>query len=175
MPSTTPYIAEIRIFPYDYAPSGWAFCNGQLLPISQNTALFSMIGTVYGGNAQTVFALPDLRARAPMHPGHAPGLTERTLGESGGTDTVVLLQSEIPSHIHSLTASAAIGTTNDPQGMTVAVPMGGGNLYRATGSPVTMSASGMAPTGGNLPHNNMQPFLTLNFCIALVGEIAPRP
>lgn len=171
-----PFVAEIRIFPFNFAPSGWAFCNGQLMPISQNTALFSLLGTEYGGDGKATFALPDLQGRAAMHPGQGPGLSLHDLGEQGGSDQVTLLQSEIPSHIHALQAAG----NNATQGtLTNNVALGttaGGALYQTqTGSNlVPMSANALAPVGGGLPHNNMQPYLTLNFCIALQGIFPQR-
>lgn len=171
-----PFVAEIRIFPFNFAPKGWAFCNGQLLPLSQNTALFSLLGTTYGGNGKSNFALPDLQGRAPMHPGQGPGLSLHDLGETGGSETVSLLQSEIPSHAHVLRASSDVADNNAPGGRMVAKPPGrGANLYTTAASPVVpMNASGLAPAGGDAPHNNLQPYLTLNFCIALQGVYPPR-
>jgi len=170
-----PFVAEIRIFPFNFAPKGWAFCDGQILPLSQNTALFSLLGTTYGGDGKSNFALPNLQGSAPMHPGQGPGLSLHDLGETGGSETVSLLESEIPAHTHTL------GAQNLPLGG-VAVPAGNvlnrpasGNLY-TTGSPpiVAMAPEGIAPAGGDQPHNNMQPYLTLNFCIALQGVYPPR-
>src|SRR3954447_5276203 len=111
-----PFVAEIRIFPFNFAPTGWAFCNGQLLPISQNTALFSLLGTTYGGDGKSNFALPDMQGNAPMQPGQGPGLSLHDLGETGGSETVSLLQSETPSHNHPLNASGAEGTVGSPNG-----------------------------------------------------------
>lgn len=172
-----PFVAEIRIFPFNFAPSGWAFCNGQLMPISQNTALFSLLGTKYGGDGKATFALPDLQGRAAMHPGQGSGLSLlHDLGEQGGSDQVTLLQSDIPSHVHTLQAAG----NNATQGtLTNNVALGttaGGALYQTqTGSNlVPMSANALAPVGGGLPHNNMQPYLTLNFCIALQGIFPQR-
>ena len=168
-----PFVAEIRIFPFNFAPKGWAFCDGQLLPISQNTALFSLLGTTYGGDGKSNFALPNMQGNAPMHPGQGPGLSLHDLGETGGSETVTLLESEIPSHSHSLTASAADGISGHPGGnlfaQGVAVSMWG------TNAPNTQFAdAALAPAGGDQPHNNMQPYLTLNFCIALQGVFPPR-
>lgn len=170
------FLAEIRIFPYNFAPTAWAFCDGQLMPISQGTALFSLLGTKYGGDGKATFALPDLQGRAAMHPGQGPGLSLHDLGEQGGSDQVTLLQSEIPSHIHGLQAAG----NNATQGtLTNNVALGtttGGALYQTqTGTNlVPMSANALAPVGGGLPHNNMQPYLTLNFCIALQGVFPQR-
>ncbi len=171
-----PFVAEIRIFPFNFAPRGWAHCNGQLLPISQNTALFSLLGTTYGGNGQSNFALPDLQGRAPMQPGQGPGLSLHDLGETGGTESVTLLQSEMPVHIHNLMGQNSTANLNDPNQAVVARPFGGGNLYKtASGRTLVSKATeSLAPTGDGLPHNNMMPYLTLFFCIALQGVFPPR-
>lgn len=170
-----PFVAEIRIFPFNFAPRGWAWCDGQLLPLSQNTALFSLLGTTYGGNGQSNFALPDLQGRTPMHPGQGPGLSLHDLGETGGTETVSLLQSEIPSHSHALMAqNNPLGSTAVPAGNTFTRPASG-NLYDGTSlSNVAMSDSAITPAGGDQPHNNMMPYLTFYFCIALQGVFPPR-
>jgi microcystin-dependent protein len=170
-----PFVAEIRIFPFNFAPKGWAWCDGQLLPISQNTALFSLLGTTYGGNGKSNFALPDLQGRAPMHPGQGPGLSLHDLGETGGSETVTLLESEIPSHSHSLGAqNIALGGVTSGAGAVLNRPASG-NLYDAT-SPqlVPMAPEALAPAGGDQPHNNLQPYLTFYFCIALQGVFPPR-
>lgn len=168
-----PFVAEIRIFPFNFAPKGWAFCDGQLLPLSQNTALFSLLGTTYGGNGKSNFALPDLQGRAPMNWGQGPGLSLRDLGESGGSDTVSLLESEIPSHAHTVLVSTANpAETNSPSGNALSVT--NRPVYAAPPVQVSMSDNSLAPAGGDQPHNNMQPYLTLNFCIALQGVFPPR-
>ena len=169
-----PFVAEIRIFPFTFAPKGWAFCNGQLLPISQNTALFSLLGTTYGGDGKSTFALPNMQGNAPMHPGQGSGLSLHDLGEQGGTNTVTLIESEMPSHGHAVNASAAEGSTGDPNGQLVASGIGV-NMYSATLNPTTLNPNAVAPAGGSQPHNNMQPYLTLNFCIALQGIFPQRP
>jgi microcystin-dependent protein len=171
-----PFVAEIRIFPFNFAPKGWAWCDGQLLPLSQNTALFSLLGTTYGGNGKSNFSLPDMQGRAPMHPGQGSGLSLHDLGETGGTDTVVLLESEIPNHNHTLRTSvedATQGTLSNGVTLSTAV---GGSPYQSTTNTnlVTMSTSALSPAGGGLPHNNMQPYLTFYFCIALQGVFPPR-
>lgn len=168
-----PFVAEIRIFPFNFAPNGWAFCDGQLLPLSQNTALFSLLGTTYGGNGQSNFALPNLQGNAPMHPGQGPGLSLRDLGETGGSETVSLLESEIPSHTHTMNAVNDSGLQSTPEGALTARA----NIYKTSppGNLVNMSVNKLAPTGGDQPHNNLQPYLTLNFCIALQGVFPPRP
>ncbi|MEO5714169.1 MAG: tail fiber protein [Luteolibacter sp.] len=170
-----PFVAEIRIFPFNFAPKGWAFCNGQLQPISQNTALFSLLGTTYGGDGKSTFALPNLQGNAPMHPGQGPGLSLHDLGEEGGTQTVSLLESEIPAHSHTLMAqSTPLGGAANPAGNSFNRPASG-NLYSASvANPVALADQALAPAGGGQPHNNMQPYLTLNFCIALQGVFPPR-
>jgi microcystin-dependent protein len=168
-----PFVAEIRIFPFNFAPKGWAFCDGQLLPLSQNTALFSLLGTTYGGDGKSNFALPNMQGNAPMHPGQGPGLSLHDLGETGGSETVSLLESEIPSHSHGFLASQADGINRLPAGMLVA-NMIGVNGYSTTLTLTPMANESLAPAGGDQPHNNMQPYLTLNFCIALQGVFPPR-
>lgn len=171
-----PFVAEIRIFPFNFAPSGWAFCNGQLLPISQNTALFSLLGTTYGGNGKSNFALPNLQGNVPLGPGQGPGLSNRVLGESAGSATVTLLASEMPSHNHSLVAANEAAISNLPTGNLPARPFGrGSNLYTtATSPPATMATEAIVQTGSSQPHNNLMPYLALNFCIALQGVFPPR-
>lgn len=170
-----PFLAEIRIFAGNFAPRGWAFCNGQLLPIAQNTALFSLIGTTYGGDGRTTTALPDLKGRAPMHPGRGPGLTARRLGERGGTETVTLTEAQMPSHQHQAEASDNNATFNDPGGRLIARgPTRISAFYVATGTLGDMRAGSLQNTGGSLAHNNVQPFLTMNFIIALVGLYPSR-
>ena len=168
-----PFVAEIRIFPFNFAPKGWAWCDGQILPLSQNTALFSLLGTTYGGDGKSNFALPNLQGRAPMHPGQGPGLSLHDLGETGGSDTVTLLESEIPSHSHGFIASQADGIARLPGG-NLAANMIGVNGYAAQTSLLQLNDNAIAPAGGDQPHNNMQPYLTLNFCIALQGVYPPR-
>jgi microcystin-dependent protein len=168
-----PFVAEIRIFPFNFAPKGWAWCDGQLLPLSQNTALFSLLGTTYGGNGKSNFALPDLQGRAPMHPGQGPGLSLHDLGETGGAETVTLLESEIPAHSHAVSASQADGISQTPASEKLATGIGIGQ-YAAAGALTPLSQNALAPAGGSFPHNNMQPYLTLYFCIALQGVFPPR-
>ena len=170
-----PFVAEIRIFPFNFAPKGWAFCDGQLLPLSQNTALFSLLGTTYGGDGKSTFALPDLQGSAAMHPGQGPGLSLHDLGEIGGSETVTLLESEIPSHAHTLRASVDPANAQAPSPAVTLARASGGNAYSTTTTGlVAMSLSTLATAGGNQPHNNMQPYLTLSFCIALQGVFPPR-
>ena len=167
-----PFIAEIRIFAGNFAPRGWAFCNGQLLPISQNTALFSLIGTTYGGDGRTTTALPNLEGRAPMHPGRGPGLTARRLGERGGVETVTLTEAQMPAHHHSLMATEEEGLFLTPQNQYLAA---GSTIYSTVKtSEVPMASQALPSTGGSQAHNNMQPYLTMNFIIALVGLYPSR-
>jgi microcystin-dependent protein len=168
-----PFVAEIRIFPFNFAPTGWAFCDGQILPLSQNTALFSLLGTTYGGDGKSNFALPDLQGRAAMHPGQGPGLSLYDLGEEGGSETVTLLQSEIPLHSHSLVASLSDGLFTQPSGQQFSQGVGI-NIWDTTAPNTTLANNALTPAGGDLPHNNMQPYLTLNYCIALQGVFPPR-
>jgi microcystin-dependent protein len=170
-----PFVAEIRIFAFQFAPKGWAFCDGQLLPLSQNTALFSLLGTTYGGDGKSNFALPDMQGNAPMHPGQGPGLSLHDLGETGGSQFVTLLESEIPTHSHNLMAQGAPADTNVPANDSIARVVGATPYLPPAGAPlVSMAPNALAPAGGGLPHNNMMPFLTLNFCIALQGVFPPR-
>jgi len=169
-----PFVAEIRIFPFNFAPKGWAFCDGQILPLSQNTALFSLLGTTYGGDGKSNFALPDMQGNVPMHPGQGPGLSLHDLGETGGSETVSLLESEIPSHSHAMRADILdIADTNVVSANASFALSSGGTLYQSSGN-VLLSDNALAPAGGDQPHNNMQPYLTLNFCIALQGVYPPR-
>jgi len=168
-----PFVAEIRIFPFNFAPKAWAWCDGQLLPISQNTALFSLLGTTYGGNGQSNFALPDMQGNAPMMWGQGPGLSLHDEGEMGGSDHVTLLESEIPGHSHNLMFNGSPGNRTAASG---------NSLARTTSSPYGQAATptaqlddqALALAGGDQPHNNMQPYLTLYFNIALQGVYPPR-
>jgi microcystin-dependent protein len=168
-----PFVAEIRIFPFNFAPKGWAFCQGQLLPLSQNTALFSLLGTVYGGDGKSTFALPNLQGSAAMHPGQGSGLSLRDLGQIGGSETITLLVSEMPVHTH-----IANGSDEDDDS-TLPGAHAYGKLsvaYAPANSPLgAMAPQSLAPAGASLPHNNMQPYLTLSFCIALQGVFPQRP
>jgi microcystin-dependent protein len=171
-----PFVAEIRIFPFNFAPKGWAWCNGQLLPLSQNTALFSLLGTTYGGDGKSNFALPDLEGRAPMHPGQGPGLSLHDLGETGGSETVTLLESEIPSHPHTMRANTDFADVQVPSPARSIARSQNANAYKApAGQPVVqLNPGALAPAGGDQPHNNLQPYLTLFFNIALQGVFPPR-
>lgn len=168
-----PFIAEIRIIPFEFAPRGWAFCDGQLLPISQNTALFSLLGTQYGGNGQSNFALPDLQGRSPMQWGQGPGLSPRDIGESGGQASVALSAAQMPSHGHTLMADAGNADTGAPSPST-ALATASAAVYGPPGDLVAMSGESIAAAGGAGAHENRQPFLTLNFVIALQGIYPPR-
>jgi microcystin-dependent protein len=173
------FVAEIRIFACNFAPTGWALCNGQLMPISQNTALFSLLGTTYGGDGKSTFALPDMQGNAPMQQGQGPGLSLYDLGQTGGEQAVTLLTTELPAHTHSIMGAGNPPPANagvpDP---TVALARSSGTtVYQAT--PFT-NVNAMSPftiglTGSSSPHNNMMPYLTLNFCIALQGIFPSRP
>jgi microcystin-dependent protein len=173
-----PYVAEIRIFPFNFAPKGWAFCSGQILPISQNTALFSLLGTVYGGNGTSNFGLPNMQGNAPMAPGQGPGLSLYDLGETGGSTSVTLLQTEIPLHNHPVNVGTQdVADVQVPSPTRILGKSKNAFAYvpgTPTPSLIQMNAAMIGMTGGNLPHNNMQPYLTLNFCIALQGIFPPR-
>jgi microcystin-dependent protein len=171
-----PFVAEIRIFPFNFPPRGWAWCDGQLLPLSQNTALFSLLGTTYGGDGKSNFALPDLQGRAAMHPGQGPGLSLHDLGETGGSETVTLLESEIPSHTHDMRVSASSALTSAPAGNALARARRNGAQFQTNVSAnlVQLAPEALAPAGGDQPHNNMQPYLTFYFCIAMQGVFPPR-
>jgi microcystin-dependent protein len=171
----SPFVAEIRMFAGNFAPTGWALCNGQILPISQNTALFSLLGTTYGGNGQSTFALPDLQGCVPLHPGQGNGLSLYDLGQQSGSETVTLLQSEMPAHNHPVVVR--------PTGNIPAIGVAPGNVgarsnsrpYNSDAPNTTMDPStGLLITGSSFPHNNMQPYLTVTFIIALQGVFPPR-
>jgi len=168
-----PFVAEIRIFPFNFAPKGWAFCDGQLLPLSQNTALFSLLGTTYGGDGKSTFALPDLQGNAAMHPGQGPGLSLHDLGETGGSQTVTLLESEIPVHAHNMMCSIDNANLAIPSPAR-SLAMATANAYAPAPGDKLLAFQALAPAGGDQPHNNMMPYLTFNFCIALQGIFPPR-
>jgi microcystin-dependent protein len=168
-----PFVAEIRIVAFNFAPRGWAFCDGQLLPISQNTALFSLIGTTYGGDGRTTTALPNLQGRAPMHPGRGPGLTDRRLGQRGGTETVTLTEAQMPQHNHTEFGEDASARANTSQNNAFSGPRNN-DVYAPSANLVAMNPNMIGNTGGSQAHNNMQPYLTINFCIALVGLYPSR-
>lgn len=176
---SNPFVAEIRIFGGNFAPTGWAQCNGQLMPISQNTALFSLLGTTYGGDGRSTFALPNLQGSAPMQAGQGPGLSLRDLGETGGEQAVTLLQTEMAAHPHSANGNNNNGTSANPVNnvwATAAYGRGQQALYQPSNaqSNVQMNPLALSITGGSLPHNNMMPYLGLTFIIALQGVFPPR-
>jgi microcystin-dependent protein len=170
-----PFVAEIRIFGFNFAPKGWAFCHGQLLPISQNTALFSLLGTTYGGDGKSTFALPDMQGNVPMNQGQSTTGTLYDLGQESGTETVTLLQTEIPLHAHAINANinpSNLATPSPVRSLARAAP---GQAYTDQLTNIQQFAqNAIGPTGSNFPHNNMMPYLTLNFCIALQGVFPPR-
>lgn len=164
-----PFLAEIRLMSFGFAPKGWALCNGQLLPINQNQGLFSLLGTTFGGDGRVNFALPNLQGRVPIHVGSG-----HTLGERGGEQAHTLSIAELPQHTHVATVSGDLATTNQPDATVTASASSGANLYASATNLVAMSPTAVTNTGGSQAHPNMQPFLTLNFCIALQG-IFPSP
>lgn len=166
-----PFIAEIRIFAGNFAPRSWAFCDGQLLPVSQNTALFSLIGTTYGGDGRSTTALPDMQGRAPMHPGRGPGLTARRLGERGGTQTETLSEAQMPNHSHTLMATGEDGNSVNPANQSLSA---GTDMYHGATNLTDMAARSLPNTGGSQAHNNVQPMLAMNFIIALQGLYPSR-
>jgi microcystin-dependent protein len=180
---TAPYIGEIRIFAFNFAPRGWAFAQGQILPISQNTALFSILGTTYGGNGTTTFALPNMSGYAPLNQGQGPGLSFYSLGETNGTTTETLLLTELPNHSHGLNFAVA-----NPANAAQSVGTPANNAFLATSGPafaytappitpgtlVNFAPTAIGFTGGGQPHENRQPYLTLNYCVALQGIFPPR-
>lgn len=168
-----PFIAEIRIFGFNFAPRGWAACDGQILPIAQNTALFSLLGTSYGGDGRSTFALPDLRGRFALHQGQGPGLSQRFLGETGGASSVSLLASQMPAHSHALRADAS-PTTSAPAGAAMAPTATGTAVYRSGAANAQMAPGSVAAAGGSQPHENRQPLLGVHVCIALQGIFPPR-
>ena len=168
-----PFIGEIRIFAGNFAPRGWAFCNGQLLSVSQNTALFSLLGTTYGGDGRSTMALPNLQGRAAMHPGRGPGLTSRRLGQRTGVEMLTLTEAQVPSHTHTLDVSDTEGTTTDPTNNVFAAMPDSTPVYSATSDGV-LHQDTLGSVGGSQPHNNMEPYLALNLIIALVGLYPSR-
>ena len=167
-----PFVGEIRMFAGNFAPRGWAFCDGQLLAVSQNDALFSLLGTIYGGDGRTTFGLPDMRGRIPLHQGTGPGLSPRRLGAKSGDEKVALTTSQLASHGHDFNASTEIATVTGPQGKVIARTSG--NLYEATTQNADFSSAMIANTGGSQPHNNLMPTLCIHFIIALVGIYPSR-
>ena len=173
-----PFLAEIRLFGFNFAPVGWAFCDGQILPITQNTALFSLIGTYYGGNGTSNFALPNLQGSVPLQQGQGGGLSPYDLGQTAGVPSVTLVSSQMPAHGHPLGCSTAAANQTSPAGAVPAAPpaqRGQNSFASSLGTSPTMKADMLVPAGGNGPHNNMPPYLSLNFCIALSGIFPARP
>jgi len=171
-----PFVAEVRIFPFNFAPKGWAFCNGQLMPISQNTALFSLLGVTYGGDGKSNFALPNLQGRTPMQAGQGPGLSLRDLGEQAGEEAVTLLTTEMPAHSHGAVAASGTGQGSPANNAWASGLKTGPSVYSPSdpNNNVQMNPLALSITGGGQPHNNLMPYLTLNFCIALQGVFPPR-
>ena len=170
-----PFVGEVRMFAGNFAPRGWAFCDGQLLAVSQNDALFSLLGTIYGGDGRTTFGLPDMRGRLAMHAGHGPGLSERRLGAKSGSETETLTVNQIPNHSHGLTAANAAGTSSTPIG-SLARDTAGSNLYigALSSTNTTLHPNGVNNTGGSRSHTNMMPYLCIHYIIALVGIYPSR-
>ena len=166
-----PFVAEIRMFGFNFPPTGWAACDGQLLPISQNTALFSLLGTFYGGDGKSTFALPDLQGSVPIHTGQGQGLSDYTIGQQGGSEFVTLLESEMPFHSHSFTVSEEVVNENN---VTNNYYGAGETRYAAPNNLTPMAFQALAPAGASLPHNNMMNYLVVNFCIAMQGVFPPR-
>ena len=169
-----PFIGEIRMFAGTFAPQGWAFCDGQLLLVSQYDALFSLLGTVYGGDGRSTFGLPDLRGRIPIHAGSGPGLSTRSLGSKGGTEAETLTLNQLPSHTHQLVATSATGDSDDPAGRQLAMPSND-NFYTAeTNADTTLASEAVADTGSAASVSNLMPTLCVHFIIALVGIYPSR-
>ena len=168
-----PFLGEIRMFGFGFAPQGWAQCNGQLLPISQNTALFSLLGTTYGGDGRTTFALPDMQSRVPVCQGQGPGLSSYAEGQAGGAETVTLAATQMPGHTHPVKASSSAADSDQPGGRALARTASHSYTAQPDTSTV-MNANMLGDTGGSQPHNNIQPYLAVNFCIALTGVFPAR-
>ena len=169
-----PFIAEIRIVGFNFPPRGWAFCDGQLLPISQNTALFSLVGTTYGGDGRSTLALPDLQSRVPLHPGRGPGLSSYRLGQRGGVENATLTTAQLPSHQHRMRCNSGNANSQNPVGNFLARELGPAEMYSPSGPDSDMAGDAIGNTGGSQAHDNMAPYLTLNFCIALQGLYPSR-
>jgi microcystin-dependent protein len=169
---STPFLGEIRLFAFNFAPTGWAACNGQVLAISQNTALFSLLGTFYGGNGTSTFALPNLQSRVPVHMGQGAGLSLYDIGQAGGVETVTLSAAQMPVHSHPLHVDASDATSDDPGGHTLAKSKT--HVYGAGPGGKLMNAKTVGDTGDSQPHTNIEPYLAVNFCIALTGVFPSR-
>jgi microcystin-dependent protein len=171
----TPFLAQITLFAGNFAPRGWAFCQGQILAVSQNTALFAILGTTYGGNGQTTFALPDLRGRVPVGPGQGPGLSNYDLGQVAGTESVTLNSNQLPAHTHTLNANSAAGSLRDPGGNVLAKEATGQTAVYTNAAPNTaLNAASVGSVGGGQPVSIVQPYLAINFIIALEGIFPSR-
>jgi microcystin-dependent protein len=168
------FVGEIRVFPFSFAPLGWAMCNGQILPISQNTALFSLLGTFYGGDGKSNFALPNFQGHVAVSQGQGPGLSQYVIGETGGQPMVELSLSQIPAHTHTVQCAPTGNTTSPANAVFAGAPTGKSPAYAAPGTAVQMLPSGVTVAGGGQPHENRPPFLMMNFCIALQGIFPPR-
>jgi microcystin-dependent protein len=162
-----PYVGEIRMFAGNFAPNGWAFCNGSLMPIAENETLFNLIGTTYGGDGQQTFGLPDMRGRLPMHQGSGPGLSSRQMGELGGAETVTLSSAQMPSHSHALRAASSLASLGAPGGAVLAKTAA--NSFDSSAPTVAMAANAISPAGGSQPHSNMAPYCAVNYIISLFG------
>jgi microcystin-dependent protein len=170
------FLGEIRVFGFNFPPTGWAQCNGQLLPITQNTALFTLLGTTYGGNGSTTFGLPDLQGSVAMQHGQGPGLSEYFLGELGGADSITLDASEIPAHTHAVRGQTGTGNLQEPSSTRSLARSGGATIYTSNASTnlVPMAFQSLGVGGSSLPHDNVSPVLVMNFCIAIQGIFPPR-
>jgi microcystin-dependent protein len=169
------FVGEIRMFGGNYAPIKWAMCEGQLLPVSQNDALFSLLGTIYGGDGMTTFALPDLRGRVPIHMGQGPGLTDRRIGQKFGSENVTLTGQNLPNHTHTLNAASGDGTSNNPAANVLGASTNTVQIYNSTSTaPVSMNAAAVGSTGGSQAHSNLMPTQCVNFIIALYGIYPSR-
>lgn len=169
-----PFVGEIRMFAGNFAPRGWAFCDGQLLAVSQNDALFSLLGTIYGGDGQTTFGLPDMRGRLPIHAGHGPGLSERRLGAKGGAENVTLTVNQLPSHTHNWQASSGNAENSTPGGNGYASTLNADIYQENVSNLVNFNNNMVTDTGGSRSHTNLMPFLCINFIIALFGIYPSR-
>ena len=170
-----PFIGQIQMFGFNFAPRGWAMCNAQILSIAQNTALFSLLGTIYGGNGQTTFSLPDLRGRVPIHMGQGPGLSDYVEGQTGGSENKTLTINNLPAHSHAVNAKTENGNKQTPGANVLAKDAAGSTAYYSNQVPnTTMNPAMIGNTGGSQPFSNLQPFLTINFCIALQGIFPSR-
>ena len=173
---SSPFVAEIRIFGFNFPPTGWAFCDGQLMSISQNTALFSLLGTYYGGDGKSTFGLPNLQGAAPISQGQGGGLSERFLGETGGAPTVTLIQSEMPVHPHTVSVSPELADVSTPSPVVALARSNGQAAYAPSAGQanVQLNQAAASVIGSGGPHNNLMPYLVLNYCIALQGVYPPR-